>query len=232
MENAINDTGVTMFDLLLQGDVVIKLISVLLIFSSIWSWTIVFDKIVKFRMLTKRSKDFEKLFWSGQMLEDIYAKIRNNANHPVAMIFVAAMQEWETTDIVSVAKGNNDLKKSLKDRLENVMYIALSRSTEKLRKGLGFLEIVASTSTFFGLFGTVWGIMHSFQAIAGTQNTSLTVIAPGIAGALLTTILGLFAAVPALVFYNIYNQKIHRFAEQTENFMYELLTILSRELDQ
>ncbi|MFC1658995.1 protein TolQ [Pseudomonadota bacterium] len=232
MENAINDTGVAMFDLILQADIVIKTIAAALILASIWSWTIVFDKIVKFRILTKRNKDFEKLFWSGQMLEDIYTKVRNNANHPTAMIFVAAMQEWETTDIVSVAKGGNDLKKSLKDRLENVMYIALSRATEKLRRGLGFLGIVASTATFFGLFGTVWGIMHSFQAIAGSQNTSLTVIAPGIAGALLTTIIGLFAAVPALIFYNLYNQKIHRFAEGAENFMYELLTILSRELDQ
>lgn len=230
MENAINDTGVAMFDLVAQSDVVVKAILLILVGASLWSWTIVFDKMVKFRILVTRNTQFQKLFWSGKMLEEIYKKIKNAANNPAAMIFVAAMKEWETSDVSSIAEGSAESKRSLKERLENVMHVALSRSTEKLREGLPFLGIVASTATFFGLFGTVWGITHSFQAIAVSQDTSLAVIAPGVAAALLTTIVGLFTAIPAVIFYNIYNNKISRFYEQTENFMYELHTILSREL--
>jgi biopolymer transport protein TolQ len=231
MENAINDTGVAMFDLIAQSDIVVKGIMLLLVGASLWSWTIVFDKIMKFRILSLRNQQFQKLFWSGKMLEEIYTKIKNTASNPAAMIFVAAMKEWETSNIGSISKGNADSKRALKERLENVMHVALSRSMEKLREGLPFLGIVASTATFFGLFGTVWGITHSFQAIASSQDTSLAVIAPGVAGALLTTIIGLFTAIPAVIFYNLYNNKISRFYEQTENFMYELHTILSRELD-
>lgn len=227
------NTNFQIFDLIMKSDAVTMLIYIVLIVYSVWSWSIVFDKIFKFRLLKTKTEKFEKLFWSGKMLEDIYKQVKNNANYPSAMIFSSAMQEWESSNVLSIVKSGDVAKKnSLKERLASVMDVALVKSMSRLKYGMTFLLIVATSSTFFGLFGTVWGLIKSFLAIAATQDSSLIIIAPGIADALITTIFGLVAAIPATIFYSIYNIKINNFEDQMMNFSSDVLTILSRELDQ
>ncbi len=222
-----------LFEMIWNSDIITKGIYIILIAYSVWSWSIVFDKIFKFRMLKMKTLRFDKLFWSGKMLEDIYKQVKSSANYPSAMIFVAAMQEWESSNVLSIVKNNDASKKeSLKDRLAAVMDVALLKSMSRLRYGLTFLLIVSTTGTLFGLFGTVWGLINSFMSIAAMQDSSLVVMAPGIATGFLATILGLTAAIPATIFYNIYNIKINNFEDQMANFSSDVLTILSRELDQ
>lgn len=221
------------FDLISKSDSVTMVIYIILTVFSVWSWSIVFDKIFKFRLLKIRTEKFDRLFWSGKMLEDIYRQVKTSANYPSAMIFVAAMQEWESSNVLAIVKSNDATKKaSLKERLSAVMDVALVKSMSKLKYGMTFLLVVATTSTFFGLFGTVWGLMNSFLAISSMQDSSLIVIAPGISSALVTTVFGLVAAIPATIFYNVYNIKINNFEDQMANFSSDVLTILSRELDQ
>jgi len=230
MEGNVN---LQIFDMITASDPITMFIYLVLVFYSVWSWSIIFDKIFKFRMLKIRTERFDKLFWSGKMLEDIYKQVKNNISYPSAMIFVSAMQEWESSNVLAIVKsGDINKKNSLKERLSSVMDVALVRSTSKLKYGMSFLLIVSTTATFFGLFGTVWGLMNSFLAISVTQDSSLIVIAPGITSALITTVFGLFAAIPATIFYNAYTIKINNFEDQMSNFSSEVLTILSRELDQ
>lgn len=221
------------FDMITKSDVITMTIYLVLIMYSVWSWSIVFDKIFKFRLLKMKTEKFDRLFWSGKMLEDIHKQIKNSANYPSAMIFCAIMQEWENANVLDIVKNNKvDSKNSLKERLSAVMEVALVKSVSKLRYGMTFLLIVSTTATFFGLFGTVWGLLKSFLSITALQDSSLIVIAPGIADALITTVFGLIAAIPATIFYNVYNTKINNFEDQMINFGTEVLTILSRELDQ
>ena len=222
-----------LFDMITKSDVITMTIYLVLIMYSVWSWSIVFDKIFKFRLLKMKTEKFDRLFWSGKMLEDIHKQIKNSANYPSAMIFCAIMQEWENANVLDIVKNNKvDSKNSLKERLSAVMEVALVKSVSKLRYGMTFLLIVSTTATFFGLFGTVWGLLKSFLSITALQDSSLIVIAPGIADALITTVFGLIAAIPATIFYNIYNTKINNFEDQMINVGTEVLTILSRELDQ
>ena len=222
-----------LFDMITKSDVITMTIYLVLIMYSVWSWSIVVDKIFKFRLLKMKTEKFDRLFWSGKMLEDIHKQIKNSANYPSAMIFCAIMQEWENANVLDIVKNNKvDSKNSLKERLSAVMEVALVKSVSKLRYGMTFLLIVSTTATFFGLFGTVWGLLKSFLSITALQDSSLIVIAPGIADALITTVFGLIAAIPATIFYNIYNTKINNFEDQMINFGTEVLTILSRELDQ
>lgn len=218
-------------DLISQSDALVLGILITLLLVSIWCWSIALDKMRKFKLLETRNRSFEKLFWSGQMLEELYKKVKNKANNPAAVIFCAAMQEWEMSNVLSIAKDDYDRKNALKARLEDVMYVALNRSVSKFRYGLGFMGIAASASPFVGLFGTVWGILLSFQAMAASKDAGISAIAPGMAGALLTTVAGLIVAIPAVIFFNHYNNKVNDFSEKMENFIAELLTILSRELD-
>lgn len=221
------------FDMIAKSDAVEVMIYIVLVFYSVWSWSIIFDKIFKFRLLKIKTEKFDKLFWSGKMLEDIYKQVKNSANYPSAMIFVAAMQEWEASNVLEIVRSKDpDKKRSLKKRISSVMDVALVKSMNKLKYGMTFLLVVSTTATFFGLFGTVWGLMNSFLAISSMQDTSLIVIAPGITSALITTICGLIAAIPATIFYNVYNIKINNFEDQMMNFSSDILTILSRELDQ
>ena len=221
------------FDMIANSDAITMLIYLVLIGYSVWSWSIVFDKIFKFRLLKIKTERFDRLFWSGKMLEDIYKQVKNSANYPSAVIFCSIMQEWENSNVLDIVKNNDSEKKnSLKDRLNSVMEVALVRSVSKLRYGMTFLLIVSTTATFLGLFGTVWGLLKSFLSISALQDTSLLVIAPGIADALITTVFGLVAAIPATIFYNVYNAKINNFEDQMINFGTDVLTILSRELDQ
>jgi len=224
--------SVSMLNLAMQADVVVQLVMLLLVLASMWSWAIIFDKILKFRMLKMRSDRFEDMFESTMMLEDVYNKAKSADNHPLSRIFLACMKEWKSNSIKQIiADGDAQKKSSLKDRLVSVMQVASNRSMQRLESGLNFLAIVGSATPFVGLFGTVWGIMTSFQGIAISKNTSLSVVAPGIAEALLATAIGLFAAIPAVFFYNIFSAKINQFTERANNFSMQLLNVLSKELD-
>ena len=221
----------SLLSLINQADVVVQLVMALLALSSLWSWAIIFDKMIKFSTLKRRSDKFEQSF-ETMVLEDIISEAEANNNHPLSRVFLACMKEWQSNNIPRIIADGGDKKVGLKERLSGAMQIATNRSMQKLENGLGFLAVVGSSMPFVGLFGTVWGIMNSFQGIAVSKNTSLAVVAPGIAEALLATGIGLFAAIPAVFFYNIFSSKINSFSERVSNFSTQLLNMFSRELDQ
>lgn len=222
-------SSVSLISLIKEADIIVQIVMAILAMASLWSWSIIFDKLFKFQILKSRSDKFEEVFES-MMLEDINAAAKENNNHPLARIFLASMAEWKSNNIKAIMDDNGK-KSSLKERLANVMQIATNQSIPKLEDGLNFLAITGSSAPFVGLFGTVWGIMNSFQAIAVVKNTSLAVVAPGIAEALLATAFGLFAAIPAVLFYNIFSSRINQFVERANNFSARLLNLLSKELD-
>ncbi len=224
------EKSVSLINLIFQADAVVQLVMFLLFAASLWSWAIIFDKIMKFRLLKIRSDNFENVFEQA-MLEDVYGEAKKNDNHPLSRIFIACMKEWKTNNVKQITAEGVEKKAALKERLSAAMQVASNRSMQKLEAGLNFLAIIGSVAPFVGLFGTVWGIMSSFQGIAVSKNTSLAVVAPGIAEALLATGIGLFAAIPAVFFYNIFSNKINQFVERANNFSLQLMNALSRELD-
>lgn len=231
-----NAVGLGIFDFIIQIDLVIKFIILILILASIWSWAVIVDKFFKLRHLKTRTADFCKIFWSGKMLEDIYKQVKDKADSPATALFCAVMQEWEANDVVGLAQAKEpkdmDRRVSLRKRLEDLALIRLRRRMEKIKYGLHFLHIIGSTATLLGLFGTTWGIMSAFRAIIATQSTSIVVIAPGIISALMAILFGLFTAIPSIIFYNFHSHKFNAFEEEMENYAYDLMAILSRELDQ
>jgi biopolymer transport protein TolQ len=224
--------GVSIISLLQQADIVVQMVMILLVIASVWSWTIVFDKIFKFYILRIRTNKFEALFHSKKLLDDIFIIAKKTDDHPFAKIFISAITEWKESDVKSMLQSQiTDKKDALKDRIRGSMQVACNKSLEKLENNMQVLAIIGSTAPFLGLFGTVWGIMNSFQSIAISKNTSLAVVAPGIAEALLATAIGLFAAIPAVFFYNIYSNKINKFVDEMDNFSTLISNVLSRELD-
>ena len=225
-------SDLTLWGLFLEADIVVKLVMVALVFMSVWSWAIIIDKKRILKRLEKRARKFEDSFWSGEPLSKLYDRVRTSARDPMLSVFSAGMDEWNTGYSNTVDTRSSDLRASLKQRIERVMFNTMSKEMNKLEKGMMFLATVGSTSPFIGLFGTVWGIMNSFSAIANTQNTILAVVAPGIAVALFATALGLVAAIPAVVAYNKYSQDLSLYAERVENFTYDYLMVIARHLDQ
>lgn len=219
----------SMIGLFLRADIIVQIVMVVLILASFWSWAIIVDKILRFRKVTADSDGFEQDFWSGGNLEDLYKRVGADPDNPLAMLFSTAMREW----LRSTENGlETNSHTGLQARIHQVMRVAIDREVERLEKYLGFLATVGSTATFIGLFGTVWGIMNSFQAIAATHDTSLAVVAPGIAEALFATALGLVAAIPAVVAYNKFSNDLQRIITRLEGFAGEFSAILSRQLDQ
>ena len=220
----------SVWGLFLQADIVVKIVMIMLILASFWCWAIIFDKVMKMRRLWAQADEFEEAFWSGGSLEDLYDRISDRPSSPMASIFTAAMREWRR----SATKGIADVaqKASLSQRIDRVMQVTLGREMEGLERNMTFLASVGSTGPFIGLFGTVWGIMNSFQAIAGSKDTSLAVVAPGIAEALFATALGLVAAIPAVVAYNKISNDLGRYAARLESFSSEFSAILSRQFDE
>ena len=225
-----NDLSI--WGLFLSADPVVKAVMVLLILASIWCWAIIFEKTMKMRELRKRAGDFEDAFWSGGSLEDLYDRMGGNPNEPLAAIFASAMREWRRSAAKGLNTRGNEMRASLRQRIDQVMNLTISREMEILEKRMTFLASVGSTAPFIGLFGTVWGIMYSFQAIAVSKNTSLAVVAPGIAEALFATALGLVAAIPAVVAYNKISSDLGRYGARLEGFATEFGSILSRQLDE
>ncbi len=223
-------SSMSMVNLVLKADIVVQSVMLALVIASVISWTLIFDKIVKFRLLRYRTTKFEDQFES-KMIEDVYKIASTKNNHPLSVVFVSCMEEWKENDIKKIIAGGFELKNSLKERLSCAMQIGSNSSMIKFHNGMSILAIIGSTAPFVGLFGTVWGILNSFQGIAIAKSTSLAVVAPGIAEALLATALGLFAAIPAVLFYNLFLNKINGFSDNIDNFSMKLLNVLSRELD-
>jgi biopolymer transport protein TolQ len=217
--------------LFLQADLIVKIVMFLLLAASFWSWAVIFDKIMKLRRLRRDAEHFEESFWSGGSLDDLYDRVGQRPMDPMSAVFAAAMREWRR----SAAKGlaaSTALRTNLQERIERVMHVTVSREMERVERFMPFLATVGSTSPFVGLFGTVWGIMNSFQAIAASKNTSLAVVAPGIAESLFATALGLVAAIPAVVAYNKFSTDFNRYASRLDGFSSEFSAILSRQLDE
>jgi biopolymer transport protein TolQ len=221
----------SIISLFLQADIIVKIVMFLLLAASFWSWAVIFDKVMKLRRLRRDAEHFEESFWSGGSLDDLYDRVGTRPMDPMSAVFAAAMREWRR----SAAKGlaaSTALRTNLQARIERVMHVTVSREMERVERFMPFLATVGSTSPFVGLFGTVWGIMNSFQAIAATKNTSLAVVAPGIAESLFATALGLVAAIPAVVAYNKFSTDFGRYASRLDGFSSEFSAILSRQLDE
>ena len=224
-------TDLSVWGLFMQADLIVKAVMIALVSASFWCWAIIFDKWFRLRSLVQRADQFEESFWSGGSLEELYDRIGSRPADPMSSIFVAAMREWRR----SAAKGMTDreaVRLSLPQRIDRVMAVTMGRELEQLESRMSFLASVGSTSPFIGLFGTVWGIMNSFHNIGATKNTSLAVVAPGIAVALFATALGLVAAIPAVLAYNKLSTDIDRYAKRLENFSVEFSAILSRQLEE
>ena len=218
--------GFSFFELFIQAHLVVKIVMIGLLLSSVWSWAIIFEKLFAFRKARVESDKFEALFWSGQSLDELYAGLSRGHTITMAALFVAAMREWKRS-----VEGNIRALGGIQLRVEKVMDVTISREMERLDIRLLFLAIVGSTSPFVGPFGTVWGIMTSFQSIAVSKNTSLAVVAPGIAEALFATALGLIAAIPAVVFYNKFSADSAAISQRLYAFADEFAAIVSRQID-
>ncbi len=232
LEGSVGFEPMSIIGLFLEADPIVKLVLMVLIVASFWSWTIIFEKVMRFRRLRSQAEKFEESFWSGGSLEELYDRIGKQADHPMAAIFAAAMAEWRRSLSRGLAATGKGLTVGLHQRITQAMQITLDREVDVLERYMNFLATVGSTAPFVGLFGTVWGIMDSFQAIAASKNSSLAVVAPGIAEALFATALGLVAAIPAVVAYNKLSTDLGRYEGRLENFSAEFSAILSRQLEE
>lgn len=220
-----------MWDMVWSSDTVTKVVMIGLIAASVWSWAIIIEKVRALREVKQRSRSFESKFWSGGSLDRLYDSIGNRPSDPMSAMFVAAMREWKRTNILKSKTDRGLRGVSLQQRIEKAMTVSMDKELDELDTRMGFLASTGSVAPLVGLFGTVWGIINSFNAIAVTQSNSLSAIAPGIAEALFTTAFGLIAAIPAVVAYNKISSDIDRYANRLENFMAEFSSILSREID-
>ena len=217
----------SLMGLFLQAHSVVKVVMIGLVIASVWTWGIAIDKSMLFRRNKRDMDRFERAFWSGQSLEELYAMASQRTNSTMSALFVAAMREWKRSH-----ERNARSSIGLQTRIEKVLDVTISREAERMEKGLLVLASVGSAGPFIGLFGTVWGIMTAFQAIAATENANLSVVAPGIAEALFATALGLVAAIPATIFYNKYVADVGRQVTRMEGFADEFSAILSRQIDE
>lgn len=223
--------SLTTMDMFWNAEPLIQLIMLALLAASFWSWTIIFQKLFRLRRLTAWADQFEESFWSGGSLEDLYDRINNRPHDPMSAIFCAAMKEWRRT-LSKGLKKTGESRGTVQQRIERGMHLTISREMDSLERYLGFLSSTASSAPFIGLFGTVLGIMNSFQLISAQQNTSLAIVAPGIAEALLATAVGLIAAIPAMVFYNKLSSDMNRYANRLDGFASEFSGIISRQLEE
>ncbi|MBT3593806.1 MAG: protein TolQ [Hellea sp.] len=199
----------------------------ILMAASIWSWAIAVDKGIMIFSLNKHAKTFEDIFWSGKTLDELKVELKDSLRDPMSRVFSAAIKEY---DEYSSLKIKSNASMSSQYRIDSIMNLIVNRELSKLERGMTSLATIGSSSVFIGLFGTVWGIMNSFRAIAASQNTSLTVVAPGIAEALFATALGLMAAIPAVIFYNKYTADLNKYGGRLEGYADELSAILSRKI--
>ena len=216
----------SIFTLFWQAHWIVKTVMIGLLVCSVWVWAIAIDKLILYARSKRAMDGFEQTFWSGQSLEELYRMVSARPNHSMAALFVAAKREWKRS-----FEGQPRSFAGLQMRIEKVMDVTIMREVERLERRLLVLATVGSAGPFIGLFGTVFGIMNSFQSIAASKNTSLAVVAPGIAEALLATALGLFAAIPALIAYNKLQGDVAKAQARMESFADEFSSILSRQID-
>lgn len=224
---AVQEGEISFFALFWQAHIIVKLVMLGLMLASVWCWAIVVDKILLYSRTRRQMNRFETVFWSGQSLEELYGTLHNRSNHSMAALFVAAMREWKRSH-----EGARPAIGSLQQRIDRVMDVTIQREAERLESRLLILATVGSSAPFIGLFGTVWGIMTAFQAIASSESTNLAVVAPGIAEALLATALGLLAAIPAVIAYNKFSSDVSKAIARMEGFADEFSAILSRQIDE
>jgi biopolymer transport protein TolQ len=229
----------SMIGLLLHAEPLVLFIMLLLIGMSIACWAIIIEKFAALRSVNEKTNQFENEFWSAEALDKYYEKTKKRkAKHPLALMFSAAMEEWfrskgqeRLVPIGTSRGGSSDLTITVKERIVQQMALTRNREMERLERGLGFLATAGSSAPFIGLLGTCIGIINSFRSIAGSQNTSLAVVAPGIAEALFATAIGLFVAIPAVMAFNKFNGELNRLAGKLEDFSTEFQMLLSRQLD-
>jgi biopolymer transport protein TolQ len=220
---------ITILGLFWQADAVVKIVMMMLVVASIWCWAIIIEKLMRIRRLNAQADSFEEAFWSGGSLDALYDRIGQSPADPMAATFAAGMREWRH----AADRGIGGTRKSsLQQRVERVMAVSIGREMARAERYMTFLASVGSTAPFIGLFGTVWGIMNSFTSIAGSGNTSLAVVAPGIAEALFATAMGLLAAIPAVLSYNKFSTDLGRYADRLDTFSGEFSAILSRHLEE
>ena len=219
--------SLSLITLFLQAHIIVKIVMLGLGFASIWSWAIIIDKTLLYARIRRQIDRFEKVFWSGQSLEELYRSLSSRPASAMAALFVAAMREWKRS-FESGARSPIGLQM----RIDRVLDVTIQRESERLENRLLFLATVGAAGPFIGLFGTVWGIMTAFQGIAASKNTSLAVVAPGIAEALMATALGLIAAIPAVIAYNKLSSSAGKITGRLEGFADEFSAILSRQIDE
>ena len=211
-----SNTDFSIISLFIRADIIVKSVIIILIASSVYSWAIIFDKIRVFKKINKSAEEFEDKFWKSKSAETFYNNLPASIDDPMAQLFKTSMQ--------TVIKSRS--RSSLNEKLPGILEINIEKQMSTIDKNYTFLATVGSTAPFIGLFGTVWGIMNSFQSIAISRNTSLAIVAPGIAEALFATALGLLAAIPAVVAYNKFNNDAKKYSEKLENFSKRFLTII------
>lgn len=220
----------SLWSLFQRADWVVKSVIIMLLLASFVSWAIIIDKWLRFGRLEGKTSKFEDAFWSGKSLDNLYEKLGHRADHPMALMFASAMREWRRS--TEAGPVSERMAPGVQERIGKVMRVTEARELDRTEKYLGFLATVGSTAPFVGLFGTVWGIMNAFQSIATNNNTTLAVVAPGIAEALFATALGLLAAIPAVVAYNNFIGSRDRLATKLDGFAEEFSAILSRQIDE
>jgi biopolymer transport protein TolQ len=225
--DAIVTSDFSFSSLFLRADWVVRGVMLILMAASIWSWAIAVDKGIMIFSLNKHAKTFEDIFWSGKTLDELKVELKDSLRDPMSRVFSAAIKEY---DEYSSLKIKSNASMSSQYRIDSITNLIVNRELSKLERGMTSLATIGSSSVFIGLFGTVWGIMNSFRAIAASQNTSLTVVAPGIAEALFATALGLMAAIPAVIFYNKYTADLNKYGGRLEGYADELSAILSRKI--
>jgi len=226
VNNGVEAADLSMIGLLAQADLVVQGVIVLLLAASFWSWVVIFDKWRRFKSVNKLMDRFERQYRASESLEVLYDKLQKRTDSIMGKMFVTGMRLL----LYCKDRRKRDSRLAVKERIFHGVQHTKNHSIEVLEKDLVVLATVGSSAPFIGLFGTVWGIMHSFQSIAATKNTTLAVVAPGIAEALFATAIGLFAAIPAAIFYNVYSSRIRVFVSKLDDFCDELSSILSHQV--
>jgi len=238
MDRAVNAAGLagdattqlSFWHLFLQADIVVKAVMIGLLIASVLVWAVIFEKAMLLRRLRQSAAQFEDAFWSGGNLDELYDRIGSAPTHPMAAVFAAAMREFRRS-AASLAGGSDAMRLGARERIERAMSVTIGREMSRLEQWMTYLATVGSAAPFIGLFGTVWGIMNSFTAIAAMRNTNLAVVAPGIAEALFATAIGLVAAIPAVIAYNKIAAELGRYAARLEGFDTEFGALLSRQAE-
>ena len=230
-KNIDKDVGQSMFAIVMNADIFGQSIIILLLLMSVGCWAIIFAKTIEFKRLSSASEKFDQMFWSGESLYDLFIRIRKSKRYPMSSIFIVAMEEWELSfNETKNEKLERNFILEMKDRINKAIQVSKNRSVEEIEKSVIYLSVISSSAPFIGLLGTVWGVMNSFQAIAVSDNTSLSVVAPGISEALFATAVGLFAAIPAVIAYNYMINYIDKYIVKLDDFADELTSLLFREL--